>query len=63
MKEISSLIDYLKIICSRPLIADTSDYVDNWYLAKMNEAVKEFEAKVISFQTRDRKRTLRVRNL
>lgn len=45
MKEISSLIDYLKIICSRPLIADTSDYVDNWYLAKMNEAVKEFEAK------------------
>lgn len=45
MKEIQSLIDYLKIICDRPFIADISDNVDNRYLAKMNEAVKEFIAK------------------
>lgn len=44
MKEIQSLIDYLKIICNRPFIADTSDYVGAWYLAEMNEAVKEFMA-------------------
>lgn len=45
MKEIHSLIDYLKIICNRPFIADTSDYPDNRYLADMNEVVKEFIAK------------------
>ena len=45
MKDIHSLIDYLKIICNRPFIADTSDYPDNRYLADMNEVVKEFIAK------------------
>ena len=45
MKEIHSLIDYLKIICNRPFIADTSDYPNNRYLADMNEVVKEFIAK------------------
>lgn len=44
MKEIHSLIDYLKIICNRPFIADTSDYPNNRYLADMNEVVKEFIA-------------------
>lgn len=55
MKEIYSLIDYLKIICSRPLIADSSDYVDNWYLAKMNETVKEFVAKSDFFSDKEPK--------
>lgn len=45
MKDIHSLIDYLKIICNRPFIVDTSDYADNRYLADMNEVVKEFIAK------------------
>ena len=45
MEKIQSLIDYLKIICNRPFIADTSDYVDNRYLTDMNDVVKEFIAK------------------
>lgn len=42
MKKIQSLNDYLKIICNRPFIADTSDYQDNEYLADMNGIVKDF---------------------
>lgn len=55
MKEIQSLIDYLKIICNRPFIADTSEYPDNRYLADMNEVVKEFMANSDSFSDKEPK--------
>lgn len=55
MKEIQRLIDYLKIICNRPFIADTSEYPDNRYLADMNEVVKEFMANSDSFSDKEPK--------
>ena len=55
MKEIQSLIDYLKIICNRPFIADTSEYPDNRYLADMNEVVKEFMANSDFFSDKEPK--------
>lgn len=55
MKEIQRLIDYLKIICNRPFIADTSEYPDNRYLADMNEVVKEFMANSDFFSDKEPK--------
>lgn len=55
MKEIHSLIEYLQIICNRPFIADTSDYVNSQYFADMNEVVKEFIVKCESLSGKELK--------
>jgi len=55
VKEIHSLIEYLQIICNRPFIADTSDYVNSQYFADMNEVVKEFIVKCESLSEKELK--------